>query len=74
MATSDFYEDRRFCRACRRYANYLQSPNAAYCSTCGERVALFSPDDLARFRSALRPERPQGPRSTRAELDRRTSA
>ena len=54
MATSNFYEDRRYCRACGRYTNYLQSPQAAYCSQCGRPVRLFSPEDLARFRNALR--------------------
>ena len=66
MATSNFYEDRRYCRACRRYTNYLQSPQAAYCSVCGAQVRLFSPDDLARFRSLLRLDPPPHERPARA--------
>jgi len=65
MATSSFYEDRRYCSACERYTHYLQSPSAAYCSRCGELVRLFSPVDLARFRSSLRLDQPPRPRTTR---------
>ncbi|MBK7644993.1 MAG: hypothetical protein IPJ19_18435 [Planctomycetes bacterium] len=57
MATSNFYEDRRYCRACKRYVHYLQSPREAHCFLCGGAVRLFSPPDLERFRSSLQRER-----------------
>lgn len=53
MVTPHFYEDARFCPACRRYVHYLLSPLSAYCSICGEAVQVFSPSDLERFRSTL---------------------
>ena len=74
MATSNFYEDRRYCRACRRYTHYLQSPGAAYCSVCGQPVRIFSPDDLARFRSALRIAAPADGRESHKPVRRRTPA
>jgi hypothetical protein len=66
MATSNFYEDRRYCVACRAYVHYLLSPRAAYCASCGEVVQLFSPPDLERFRGSLGSERPEAPRGRRA--------
>ena len=51
MANGNFYDDRRFCASCATYVPFLVSPHASYCARCGERVALFSPDDMSRFRS-----------------------
>jgi hypothetical protein len=66
MATSTYYEDRRYCHACRRYVQYLQSPRAAFCSSCGDAVRLFSPHDLEQFRRSLHVERPPRSRPGRA--------
>jgi hypothetical protein len=57
MVQSTYYEDRRYCCACRRYVHYLESPLGSYCSSCGGPVKLFSPQDLESFRRSLEPER-----------------
>jgi len=53
MQAHNDYDDRRFCLACGTYVRFLLSPHAAYCVECGERVRIFSPDDLEAFRKSL---------------------
>ncbi len=67
MQTNNYYDDRRFCDACGSYMRFLQSPSAAYCAECGGRVRIFSPGDMATFRSSLASKRVQA-------VDRDTSA
>ncbi len=74
MATIPFYEDSRYCAACRRYVTYLASPLAAYCSTCGEAVRLFSPRDLEQFRARLHNGRAARERAAQARRRARASA
>lgn len=57
MRSSDFYDDRRWCAACRAYVPYLLSPSSSWCTRCGRAVGLFSEDDRARFERELRTER-----------------
>lgn len=54
MITND-YEDLRFCSCCRNYVHYLQSLDAAFCVECGDKVKLFSPDDMRTFRASALP-------------------
>lgn len=51
MITND-YQDLRFCSCCRNYVHYLQSLDASFCVECGNKVSLFSPDDMRAFRDA----------------------
>lgn len=57
MVNSNFGDDRRFCSSCATYVAFLVSPVAAYCASCGDHVALFSPEDMSRFRAGAKQAR-----------------
>lgn len=50
----DYYDDRRWCPGCRQHVPYLLSPHGAWCSSCGDRVRLFSEREAHEFRQGLR--------------------
>ena len=45
MASSSFYDDRKFCHECEEYVPYLMSTDHSYCVKCGAEVRLFSKED-----------------------------
>ncbi|HEX9794943.1 MAG TPA: hypothetical protein VGC54_13255 [Planctomycetota bacterium] len=61
MATTNYYEEKKFCPSCSTYVRFLQSPAASYCAECGSRVLLFNRRDRANFQAALQAQK-SGPR------------
>lgn len=59
MEQSDFYGDKKYCDACRKYVHYLMSVESSYCVTCGARVHLFSREDWEDFNQNLDEKRPR---------------
>jgi hypothetical protein len=57
MASSSFYDDRKFCHDCDEYVPYLMSTEHSYCTHCGAQVKLFSKEDWGRFSEGLKPEK-----------------
>jgi DNA-directed RNA polymerase subunit RPC12/RpoP len=60
MASSSFYDDRKYCLECDQYVPYLMSAEHSYCSNCGSRVQLFSKEDWSQFSENLKPRRIKG--------------
>jgi len=60
-----FYDERKYCPACRNYVRYLVSIDHSYCVTCGEAVQLFSQQDWSKFQESLQARRPKGGRPRR---------
>jgi len=62
MASSSFYDDRKFCHDCDDYVPYLMSMDSSYCVQCGAQVRLFSKEDWGEFSAKLRPKAKKGGR------------
>ena len=53
----DFYSERKWCKRCRKYVRFLMSNTYSYCIHCDNKVYLFNPSDMAKFkRSSIFPE------------------
>ncbi len=62
MASSSFYDDRKFCHDCGDYVPYLMSMDHSYCIQCGAQVKLFSKEDWGTFSEGIKPKKNKGGR------------
>ncbi|MEW6073184.1 MAG: hypothetical protein AB1726_11420 [Planctomycetota bacterium] len=72
MEPTDFYNDRKYCQACRAYVPYLQSLEQSWCAICGSKVRLFSDDDWKSFHNSLK-DRHKGGRPRRERRDKESA-
>jgi len=49
MGTSEFYNEKKFCEACKTYVRFLMSVNHSFCVQCGNKVRMFNRDDAQTF-------------------------
>jgi hypothetical protein len=60
MEPLDYYNDRKYCTACREYVPYLMSTDHSYCAQCGTQVRLFSDADWSAFNESMLAKRKGG--------------
>lgn len=71
MASSSFYDDRKFCHDCEDYVPYLMSMEHSYCAKCGSQVRLFSKEDWGEFSAKL--QKPKAKKGGRPKKNRETA-
>ena len=62
MASSNFYDDRKYCHDCEGYVPYLMSMDHSFCVQCGEQVKLFSKEDWGHFSEGIQSKKNKGGR------------
>lgn len=52
-ASTEFYNEQKWCDHCKGYVRFLMSINHSYCIECGGRVRLFNGNDSRDFHDTV---------------------
>lgn len=50
--TMDFYNERKWCKKCKKYVRFLMSDTYSYCIHCDHKVYLFNHSDMIKFKKS----------------------